>query len=520
MGNNRRKEKKSFFFLFSFFLFLFSFLFFSPSLFAKGKKDTTEKEPINNEWILCVTAFEYKLSSSRRITGDVITRSLVDKLKTIDYRLRISHEYAYYEGYAWQQTISVTAKAISSKQNERSQLLYRGDPGWKYQRDLKKIDEDLQKLQEELAAKEAERPVVNNEPSFALCQANLGGTYPAAPKINGSATFGSGATTGSERRFCQNQKADAFITGEVREFHGRYYIKLRMFTLFTNSWVYEDDIIFSLDDIDGAVNEIAARLTTMISGNKPAAVAVRANPPQAQVLINQSYAGTGAVEARERPPGKVVIAVSAEGYDPLIIEEESSAGELLDVEVELSPQQYGNVHIDIPGKTGIAVYHGALYVGEAPLTLRLPIDQLNYVSVDSKKGESRKVVFSSPDMPEGEFSVSLKLKPTRPSGEKRVDKVRKQYYWSWAGVWITGVTAWVTSGIYSSQLDTWNKGQTDPAFGGKVNRMYWVKTSALIALGVAAVYNISQMTRYLYVASQGAAPIVKQPIVKHKKVKE
>jgi hypothetical protein len=246
-------------------------------LTALGNKDAQEKKPINNEWLLCVTQFDYSLlPPSQRISGDVIARSLIDTLRSVSFRLRISREYAYYEGYAWWQAVNAAAKAISQKQDERSQLLFRGDPDWRYRNNLKRLDTDIEKLKADLEKKEAEKPLVNNEPLFNLVQANIDGTFPAPPK------------PGTERRFCQSQKADAILLGSIREFHGRFYITLRLYVLYANAYVYEDDIIFSMEDIDGAVDEITGRLTAVLAGSKPAVIAVKADPPQTQVLINRN----------------------------------------------------------------------------------------------------------------------------------------------------------------------------------------------------------------------------------------
>ena len=465
-------------------------------LFALGKKDADEAKYQNNEWILCITDFDHSLlPPAHRLAGDVLTRDLVNKLKAVSYRLRISPEYAYYEGYAWQQAVGTAAKAVSTKQNERSQLIYRGDPDWKYRSNLKKIDADLVKLQEALAQKEEERPLIEREPVFKLTQANLGGTYPAPPKVNG------------ERRFCQSQKVDAFLTGTIREFHNRYYIRVKLFTLYTNSWVYEDDIIFSMEDADGAVDEIAGRLSAVLAGNKPASVVVTVDPPEAQVLINQSYAGKGTIPERERPPGMVTITAAAEGYTPVAVETELAPSELTDVAITLSPLHYTDVRINAPGGEGASVYHGALYVGEAPLVLSLPLSNLEYVTVESRR-EMGKGVFTTPDLPSDSFSVSLKMKIPPPSGQKRVNKARNWYYWAWGGTWVTGIAAWITYGLYSSQTAVLNR-SNDPAFYDSTERLGYISTGAIIAVGAAIGYEVFQMARYMYTATLDVTPIVK-----------
>ncbi|MDR2719014.1 MAG: hypothetical protein LBB89_13250 [Treponema sp.] len=481
-------------------LYLFSMICYLLSvtpLSAGGKKNVEEPKTMNDEWILCVTAFDYSLlSSARRITGDVITRDLVNKLQLVSYRFRISPEYAYYESYAWDQAISAAAKAIANKQNERAQLLYRGDPNWKYRKNLKKIDEDLVKLEEAYAQKLEERPLINKEPVFKLNQANLDGSYPAPPK------------TGGERRFCQSQKSDAFLSGQIREFHNRYYIKLSLFTLYTNSWIYEDDIIFSLEDIDGAVDEISARLDMALAGNKPARVAITVDPPESQILINQKYAGTGTVQARERPPGKVTVAIAADGFIPETVETELAPGEHTDIDVALGAVEYADVNISVQGNSGAAVYNGALYVGEAPYTLRLPINQLDYVTVKARNGEAAKAVFTSPDIPEKTSVISLKAKIPPSSGQKRVNKARSWYYWAWGSAWITIIAAWTSDGMlktYTTALPY----SSDPAFYESAQRVYTVQSGAVICMGAAITYGIYRMVRYLYTATEDVTPIVK-----------
>jgi len=478
-------------------LFITFFLFSVPALFACGKKDTEEPKTLNDEWILCVTVFDYSMMSpARRITGDVITRDLVNKLQLVSYRFRISPEYAYYESYAWQQEVSAAAEAIANKQNERAQLLYRGDPNWKYRKNLKKIDEDLAKLEEAYAKKLEEKPLINKEPSFSLSQTNLSGTYPAPPK------------RGGERRFCQSQNSDAFLVGEIREFHSRYYIKLQLFVLYTNSWIYEDDIIFSLEDIDGAVDEIAGRLDTVLAGNKPSRVAITVNPPESQILINQKYAGTGTVEARERPPGKITVDIAANGFKPETVETKLAPGEHTDIDVTLSALDYTNVNINVQGNHGATVYHGALYVGEAPLTLRLPTNQLDYITVETRSGETAKAVFTTPNIPETTLTLSLKPKIPPSSGEKRVNKARSWYYWAWGGAWFTIIAAWISDGM----LKTYNVAlpySEDISFYESAKQIASIRSGAMMCMGVAVVYSVYQMTRYLYTATEDVTPIVK-----------
>jgi hypothetical protein len=476
-----------------------------PSLFAFGKKELAETEPdrLNNKWVLCITEFDYSmLPASRRMAGEVVARNLVDKMKSVSYRIRLSPEYAFYEGYAWQQSLNAAARAISQKQDERSQLLYRGDPGWRYQRNLQKLDEELAKLIEQFAEIEAEKPLINIEPIFELSEANINGQYPEIPKAR------------TEYRFCRAQKADAFLSGQMRELHGRIILRLRLYILYAKSFVYEDDIIFSVEDIDNAVEEISVRLSTALSGSRPAVVAVRTNPSDAQILINQNYAGRGSVEAQKRPPGKITLAVAAKDFSPELVDVDLAGAELTDIEVSLNPLQYAIVNVSVPGKTDISVYHGALYVGEAPLTLRLPINQLEYIYVQTREGEMARAIISTPTIIDEEVFYSLNAKMP-PEGEKRLNKARSRYYWAWAGTWTALLATWITSGIYTSQYNaiTLQNARTDsydPGFMDNAQRMYNINRGATVVLAVSGVYTIYRIVRYIYTANESSTSIKKR----------
>ena len=471
----------------------------SQSLFALGSKDIEEEVTLNDNWILCITAFDYSyLPPSLHITGNTFTRDLVSKLDAISYRLRISPEYAFYESYAWQQSVRTIARQISQRQNERSNLLFEGLTDRNYQTRLRTIDTALADLNEELARLEANPPLINREPSFELTQANINGTFPSPPQ------------PGTEYRFCKNQNADGFLTGEIREFHGRYFIRLRLYTLYTNSYVYEDDIIFSLDNAAGAIDEITSQLVIVLSGNKPAAVAIRAEPEESQILLNNNFAGRGTVGTTERPPGNITIAAAAEGYNPMFVETELFPGVLSEISISLGPVLYSDVHITTPGENYVSVYHGALYIGQAPLNLRVPINQLAFFSAESMDGNEAKAVITSPDYLDNVFELSLDPKIPPPSGQQRVNRARRRSYWAWGGIWIAGLTAWITNGIFSGHYAVLAQ-SNDENFYARTQALNYVRLGALGVTGLAAVnYFAIQMPRYLYTSTQGSTPIVRQ----------
>jgi hypothetical protein len=475
--------------------------FFPALVFGRGKTEEAEKPVQNSEWVLCVTNFDMSaLPLNYRVVGEVITRSLMDTINTLDHRIRISKEYAYYEGYAWSQARLAAAKALAAKQDERDLLLYKGEPGWRYRRNLKTIDTAIVKLEEDLAKTEADTPLIAETPAFRFSDSNNSGTFPAPPAENG------------EYRFCQSQKADGFLTGKVIEYHGRMYITIRLYVIYTRSFVYEDNIIFSPDDAREAVSEIAGRLIAALAGSRPAMIAVKAEPENTLVLINKTFAGRGDIAAREHPPGKVSVSLSAEDHAPQTAEVELVPGEITEIEASLRPLDMAAVDIDTPGQSGALIYRGALYVGEAPLTLRLPVNQFDYVRVETSGGAAAQAVFRTPRYSYQTDALSLKTKIPLPAGQKRVDKARRRYYWSWGGTWIAGIAAWMVYGIYTTYNNTYQQAPleivgADRDFYNQVNTLYYVNIGTLVLVGAAVAHEAFQMGRYIYASSQDAAPI-------------
>jgi hypothetical protein len=254
-------------------------------------------------------------------------------------------------------------------------------------------------------------------------------------------------------------------------------------------------------------------LSAVLAGSLPAAIAVNAEPEDTLVLINRSFAGRGTVAAQDRPPGTISIELSAPDHKPETVEVELHPGELTRVHVNLWPEEYGEVTIQSPGVHGAAVYHGARYAGEAPLTLRLPLNQLNYVSVEGPGKQMAQAAFITPEQENTPYVFSLKTRPL-PAGKDRVNKARKAYYWSWGGTWITGIAAWVVTGILKNNneaiLERWaREGTFDDAFYDQAELMQNVYYGAWAVAGAAAAFEIYQMARYIYTATEDTTPVLK-----------
>jgi hypothetical protein len=462
-----------------------------------GKTEETKTETQKNEWILCIADFDTaSLSESKLAVASVIMRKLAESLDTINFRTRVSPEYAFYEETAWARARSNAAKAIADKQNERSLLVYRGDPEWRYRRNIEKIDAEIEKLIAALEEVEENKPVINKEPIFGLTKDSRELVFPAAPE------------TGNEYRFCLDQKADALLTGSIIDFHERYLVSVRLYTVYTQSFVWEDSIVFSHNDIESAMEEISRRLIVTLSGSESATFIVRTDPEDTLVLINRSFASRGDSSVLEYPPGPITITASAPDHESLTFETELFTGEHAEIGINLLPIRFGN--IDITGSSAGSIYHGALYVGESPLTLRMPLNQMEYFELKTPNSERSTIVFPTPDSVD--FSSSLFLRASLPPPKGQVDKERRMYYWAWGATWITGIAAWISYQTYinsSSAINYFynNTGSYDQKFYDNSMRFYYVSMGTVIAAGVAAAFDIFFLSRYLYTADRGSTPI-------------
>jgi len=470
------------------------------SIFGFGKKDEAEIKTQNNEWILCITNFNISaLPPEKSHVSTVISRKIVERLNSISYRTRISPEYAYYEEYSWSRARSTAAKAVSAKMDERSAALYRGDPEWKYRQNVKKIDDDLVKLRAALEEIENNAPPINREPKFKLTSGNLSYSFPAAP------------AEGAETRFCVSNNADAFLSGSVIDFYGRFLLSVKLYTVYTRSFIWEDSVIFSQEDIDSAMNELIQRLVIVLSGNEPAVIEIAAQPEDALVLINRSFAGRGSTDKIELAPATIIVTATAPEHESVSFETVLSADEITRIDINLNPVNYTDVII--AGEEGGMVYQGALFVGTAPLTLRLPVNHLEYIEMKMRSSNEGAIVFQTPYSSEAVPSYSITTK--QPLPPKRVDRDRRIYYWAWGATWLTGITAWIAHHSYTDAYAIYNSSSVSQEFVNNLSTLDYVRTGALIGLGIAGSYSLYRFIRYLISADSGSTPIavpLKKPV--------
>ncbi|GHU01430.1 hypothetical protein FACS1894147_01250 [Spirochaetia bacterium] len=455
-------------------------------LHAGGKVEEVVPEVKNSEWVFAVTALDVSaLPEDRRLLGETLTRTLLESLRTVETRRRMDKETAYYREYAYVKQRGDTAKKLAAKRNERDQLIYQGDPDWQYRKKLKAIDAEITKLETEYVKAEGEMPSISDKPAFKFAESNSSSTFPAAP------------AAGSEYRFCQDQKADAFLAGTVSEFNGRLYVSVKMYTKFTRSYSHEDSVLFSIEDTTQAMHELADRLAAALSGEEPAFIAVHAGPEDPPVLINGAFAGRGEVALQEHPPGDVTVDVYADDYIAASVPLALQSGEIAELYINLAPLSRQALVIDVPGKPGTLVFRGSLYLGVTPLEVFVPVNGYGYFHVETAEGETGRVVVAGSGKPENASTV-FDVRTTMPPlpAEKRVDKARKRFYGYYGAFWVILPAALLLAGNSTAYTNQYNRNQTQENYDAATT-WYNVSLGAGVAAGVAAALMIYQAVKYV-----------------------
>jgi hypothetical protein len=448
--------------------------------------------------------------------GDTVTRNLAAALLNLDVRFRQDEESAYYRDYAWTKSKAAAAKALEAERNRRDLLIYEGNASWKYRKNLRASEEAVARLEEELAKTEERVPLVEMKPEIKLTEGNINGSWPAPP------------APGGEYLFCTGQKADAFLTGSLSEYYGRVYLAIRVYTIHTGTYSFEDSVLFSSADFDRAMDEISGRLAAAVSETLPSGILIQTDPEGAIVTIDGSYAGVD--EVHTHSPGTVEISVKADNYIPALFPLPLNAGELAELFINLTPLGYSALEVQVPAEPGSHVYVGSLYAGDTPLTLRLPKLDFSYISVETPEGETGSIVFRDDRLvkgsahfthtdagPSAAFTTRTPVLPE----EKRVDKARRGFYGIYGAFWFILPAALLTSGIAGSYIHSHNSVVLGQRYTDDYEMRKSIYDRALTAQRVRVLSNVAwgtalgltffQIFRYLYVSGEDATPIVKAP---------
>jgi hypothetical protein len=479
----------------------------SSALFAFGKAEETAAEPRNGEWVFCVTAFDASsLPLSRRIIGDTLASALTRSLDRVEYRIRPSPEYAWYESAAWAHDRSESGKRLSAKYEERSELLYRGYANWRLRRDIRALDREIADLEEAYRKVDVSAPRIVMEPVFQLQGANTEGIFPPPPAAD------------RELDFCVSQKADAFLSGAVSDYYGRLYLSVRVYARYSLSWIYEDATIFSPEDVDSAMEELASRLAAAIQGTPPAAVRVVAEPADAIIVLKDRYAGRGVTTARaamprvsrpedesaaadviETAPGTAELTVQAAFHAPRTVTVDLEGGTLTDFTINLTP--LGRSLLTVRDVDDAAVYLGALYLGRTPVDTELIAGGAGYFRIEGP-GDTWNSTVIPTGMSEGKYGITLRLRPPLPEG--RVENSRRRFYGAWGRFWIAMPLSILVNGLAMSVVNAYNVNpyKTNEQLA-KANIWYWAAMASDILAIIFAGESIIRAVYYTSTSSRG-----------------
>jgi hypothetical protein len=482
---------------------------FSPPAFASGAAEP-EAAALNGEWALCVTAFDDSaLTPQRKVSAGAAARELVSRLKAVNRRFRSGGEEAYYRDSAVAAAQAAAAKALAAERAKRDALLFQGEPGWKYRKNLKASDKKIAELEAKLAEAGVPPPAVEPVPALRLTEAAASGAYPAPPKAGGEAAF------------CRAQKADGFLAGEFSEFHGRLYLTVRLYALYAGGYIYEDSALFSPEDTRDAVAALAERLAPALAGTAAARVAVHVTPPDASVLIDNAFAGRGEVPARGEIPGETTVTAYSDGHLTSSAAVTLLPGEAADLYLNLTPLGLSAFTVDVPGIPGARVYRGALYLGETPLSVETAEGEMAYLRVETPGGDAGTAVTRGTEPLRGaaQFvrageggTLAFSVKTPRPPGEGRVEKARRRFYGSWARFWTALPLSLMTLGLAGTYSEAWtNSDSTNQDLYDKAQIAFYAQYAAWGLIGLSLADVVYHVVRYLHTASSGAGPLDRKP---------
>jgi hypothetical protein len=452
----------------------------NQNLYAEGASEEVETETLYDTWILCITKFDTSgLSPDKQIIGNIVTRKMIGELSSLGARIRPPEEIAYYNEYAWSKARLEAGQTLKSKRDERDALLFLGDSSWTYKNKMKKIDEEIKTLEETFSQREADFPLVVENPAFSLLEQNLSGTYPELPE------------TGMEYAFCKEQNIDGFLSGAISEYYGRIYLSIKLYTLYTQKYVYEDYELFSVEDQQTLLAELSGRLKSVLSGIEASQIVVKAKPENAIIVLNDDYAGRGNIEEKNQNPETVNIEVFAEDYQPEDFQVDLFSGELAQVSIELKPITYDAFYIDTSNGFPASLYLGSTYMGETPITLNLLPDQYEYITMENEKGESTSFIY------DGSISTAHVTLSLAEENKKTVEDYRKGFYGAYGRFWLSLPIAFFVYGAATSAVNASNYSGTQGMYDNAVVTRN-VSIGAAAIAGGFLIETLIRMGIYLY----------------------
>jgi hypothetical protein len=466
----------------------FCFLFVAGSLYSRGK--TEEPSPVNTEYVFCITVFDVSdLPLAQASLGPIFQSRLASRLGGIDRRVRTGEEIVRYEKRAYTQARDGVISQMAAKYREKDELLFKGLPRWKYNKELRRINKELKELEAVFVKTENETIRIEERPLFVLSE----DPFPPPPP------------SGGEEQFLAAQKADAFLSGKLSSYYGRIYAELRIYTR-DSAFVFEDALIFSYEDTNDAADDLAARIEAVAAGTVRSILTVTTEPEEARILVGEKL--TTSREPVFLNPGEVSVSVSAEGYENFSGILELAPGEKAETGVVLSPVESEILRLSEPGAK---IYIGALYVGTVPpggdLEISVPLNRYRYVNVETEDGRRGEVIVLGEQQTESQRFVEVNPRIIPGKDEKPVEKRRRQFYGAWGRLWVTLPLAFFLDGLTRSYATAYTASRGNEEFLDRYYNSFYISRGMMIAAGIFGVESIIRLIIYINTANREAVPL-------------
>ena len=461
-------------------------LFAAVPLFSRGASED-ERPLVYTEYVLCLTDFDVsELPQSQQAVGRVLHNRFTRRLEAVKIHTRTEQERERYEQAARNEARREAGEKLAAKRDERDQLIFAGLPGWKYRKECRRVDKEIAGLEADFTKADTIQPRVEEMPAFKLAEGSLAPPLP-----------------GEEETFLTTHKADALLTVSLYPFYGRIGARLRMYSRF-HAASYEEEVVFSPEDINDAADEIAFRLEEAASGEGRAVLTIRTEPEKAQVLVDGKLAVKG--EPLVVNPGTVSVIVSAEDYRPFEGEIDLAPGEKADSNIVLDPMEMEALTLSLTDGGPAKIYIGALYAGELPsygaFEFRVPRGMYRYLNAETEDGRAGRVIVLG-----GEENRSLSIKPQILHGpdEKPVEKRRRQFYGAWGRFWVSLPVTFFVYGMkimYEAHAKVGNESMYNTAV--LTNNLF---TAGAIVTGVFGAESLVRLIIYINTANKEAVPL-------------
>lgn len=464
----------------------------SAPVFSGGKADVSV-QPLYPEWRICVTEpTTANLPASMALAGNTVNKTLMERLTAMEWTLRGGTEYDYYWTVAWHKARADIAKQIAERRDRRDKLIFTGDTDWRVSRQQKQIDGEIEELQAKYDTAELSSPDIAKAPRFYLSQDNINGVFPKKPEA------------GKELALCASQKVDALLMGNISNYHGRILVELELWTIWTRSVSYKDKALFSIEDIELALDEFSARLINSVSGLRPSALVVRTQPENALIIVNEHSAGRGMSEEIDRTPGPVPLTVFADDYVTANETITLTEGDLTDVNIKLRPIPKESFTVTTEDGSVAKVYSGGRFAGNTPLTLSGPLYRNQQINIESDPGGKTSHKIFSIEEPNQQLNFKLEIPPE----EGRTEKSRSGFYGAMGRLWLAAPLAFIAHGFYNNTADTWRV--TSNRTEEKYNELqFWnyARYAGYGLLGAAALEMFIKLGIYLFKGSREGSVI-------------